>query len=27
MPIAVCMRSNPQQMAAAKRDDIPGTSA
>jgi hypothetical protein len=25
-PIAVCMRSSPQQMAAAKRDDIPGTS-
>ena len=26
-PISVCMRSNPQQMAAANRDDMPGTVA
>ena len=26
-PIAVCMRMSPQQMAAAKREDMPGTLA
>ena len=26
-PIAVCMRISPQQMAAAKREDMPGTLA
>ncbi len=26
-PISVCMRMSPQQMAAAKREDMPGTVA
>jgi hypothetical protein len=26
-PISVCMRRSPQQIAAAKRDDMPGTVA